>query len=67
MSTDKLLKVETSGTNLYGFTGFVKEKDAEKLLQSIRASYQALQRKFGDTGRLIVSISTYNPELPFRF
>jgi hypothetical protein len=63
----KLLKIETSGTEIYGFVGFVEEKNAEKLLTTIRKNYSAMQQKFGDRGKLIVSISTYNPELPFRF
>ena len=64
---EKLLKIETSGTEIYGFVGMVKEKDAERGLVSIRKSYTAMQSNFGDTGKLIVNISTYNPELPFIF
>lgn len=64
---EKLLKIETSGTEIYGFAGLVKEKDAERVLTSIRRNYTLMEKKFGDKGRLIVSISTYNPELPYRF
>lgn len=64
---DKIIKIETTGTNLIGFTGYVKEKDAEKTLRSLKNNYLSLRNKFGDTGRLIVNTSIYNPELPYRF
>lgn len=64
---EKILEIRTTGTNLYGFIGYVKEKDAEKTLRSIRKNYSALLKKFGDTGRLVVNITTYNPELPWKF
>ena len=64
---EKMLRIETTGTSLYGFNGIVKEKDSEKFLRSIKNNYCALERKFGDTGKLVVNISTYNPELPYRF
>lgn len=64
---EKILKIETTGTSLYGFIGYVKEKDAEKTLRSIRNNYSTLLNKFGDRGRLVVNISTYNPELPYSF
>lgn len=64
---EKIIKIETTGTNLIGFTGFVKEKDAEKTLRTLKNNYIYLRDIYGDTGRLIVNTSIYNPELPYRF
>lgn len=65
---EKILKIETSGTNLLSYIGYVKEKDAEKMLKQIRNQYSFLhKRRGGDVGSLKVSITTYNPELPYRF
>jgi hypothetical protein len=64
---EKVLQIRTTGTSLYGFNGYCKEKDAEKVLRNIKNSYGALRRKHGDNGKLVVDITTYNPELPYRF
>jgi hypothetical protein len=64
---EKMLKIETTGTALYGFTGIVKEKDAETILRRISTHYKTLYRRHGDAGKMVVNISTYNPELPYRF
>lgn len=64
---EKVLKIETTGTSLLSYIGYVKEKDAEKILRQIKNQYTFLLKRHGDMGSLKVSISTYNPELPWKF
>lgn len=64
---EKVLKIEATGSELLSFLGYVKEKDAERVLRRIKKDYTYLEQKHGDRGRLKVSISTYNPELPYSF
>jgi len=65
---DKILKIETTGTKLISYIGYHKEKEVEKVLKNIKNQYIFLKKRhFGDHGKLKVSISTYNPELPYRF
>jgi len=62
---EKVLKIEATGSEVLSFIGYVKEKDADKVLRKIRNDYMYLLSKHGDSGKLKVNISTYNPELPY--
>jgi hypothetical protein len=64
---DKVLKIEATGSELLSFLGYVKEKDADRVLRRIKNDYTLLQKRHSDKGRLIVNISTYNPELTYSF
>ena len=64
---EKVLKIEATGSKLLSFLGYVKETDAEALLRKLKNDYKYLRSKHGDTGKLKVNISTYNPELPYSF
>lgn len=64
---EKILKIEAVGSELISYTGYHKEKEAEKILKSIKYQYRLLCDRYSDNGSLIVNISTYNPELPYIF
>lgn len=64
---EKILKIEATGSELLSYIGYVKEKDAEKVLTNMRNNYRLLCNRHSDKGKLKVNISTYNPELPYTF
>lgn len=64
---EKILKIEATGSELLSYIGYVKEKDAEKVLTNMRNNYRLLCGRHSDKGKLKVNISTYNPEPPYIF